>query len=162
MIKLKELIKEGKWELTDQDDETWYWRYNPSFFQWLNQKFKNLFTTKSEKMPKIREITARLDNFFGRGKYNATLELEIIFENPITIYNENPPFPEPDSYEYFDRIVVDSHMPFTSFSYHKFMKNEKNIQKLDHTELNKIIRQLVQELKPELLNLTKYVSDFNN
>lgn len=157
VIKLKNLINEGKWKYTgwfdaDTGSER-TWEYSPSFFDTIG----NFLKSRSGKLPKIKKITATLSRGtektqdFKLVEYE-TVEIKIVLGNPITIEKER--VGSSDFYDVFDTILVTSSAPFTSFGIETLIRNKKNSDNINDNELNKLIKKMLDELKPELQKYT--------
>lgn len=151
MIKLKDLISEGKWKYTGWYDGDIggerFWEYSRSFFDVVG----NFFKRRSGKLPNIKSIKATLNTGFRNEKDNV--EINIVLGNPITIEKER--VDSSDFYDLFDSIIVTSETPFNSFEVETLIRNKKNSDSIDDSELNKLIKQMLDELKPELEKYTK-------
>lgn len=151
MIKLKDLINEGKWKYTGwYDGDTGserFWEYNRSFFDMIS----NFLKRRSGKLPKIKSIKATLDSGFSSTVDSVVIK--IVLGNPITIEKERDG--ASDFYDVFDNIVVISEKPFTKFEVESFIQNKKNSESIDDVEFNKLIQKMLDELKPELQKYTK-------
>lgn len=151
MIKLKDLINEGKWKYTGYGEgdigSERFWEYSRSFFDLVG----NFFKRRSGKLPKIESISATLNVGFRNQKDNV--EMNIVLGNPTTIEKERTD--SSDFYDLFDTIRVTSEKPFNSFEVETLIRNKKNSDSIDDAELNKLIKQLLDELKPELKKYTK-------
>lgn len=154
VIKLKDIINEGKWKYIDYDenDTGWSrtWEYSPSFFDMIG----NFLKRRSDKLPKIKRITATLDHLTEKEQGfrfvgYETVTIRIVLGNPITIKKERE-FDSIDYYDLFDSIRVTSKPPFTTFTIETLINNKKNSDKIDDAELNKLIKKMFDELKPEI------------
>ena len=157
MIKLKDLINEGKWKYVGYDEgDTWIerdWEYSQSFFDMIG----NFLKRRSGKLPKIKNITATLTRGTEKTQYAdlvnyETLEIKIVLGNPITIEKER--VGSSDFYDLFDTILVTSSAPFTSFGIETLIRNKKNSDSINDEELKKLIKKMLDELKPELQKYT--------
>ena len=111
----------------------------------------NFFKRRSGKLPKIKSIKATLNTGFRNEKDNV--EINIVLGNPITIEKER--VGSSDFYDLFDTIYVTSEKPFNSFEVKTLIRNKKNSESINDSELNKLIKKLLDELKPELQEYTK-------
>lgn len=157
MIKLKDIINEGKWKYAGYDEgDTWierHWEYSQSFFD----AFGNFFKRRYGKLPKIKNITATLTKATEKTQdanlvNYETVEIKIVLGNPITIEKER--VGSSDFYDLFDSILVTSSAPFTSFGIETLIRNKKNSDNINDNELNKLIKKMLDELKPELQKYT--------
>lgn len=154
----KNVISEGKWKHIDYDegDNGWTrtWEYSPSFFDMIG----NFLKGRSGKLPKIKSITATLEHNTRKEQEFTLIDYEvvkikIVLGNPITIEKER--VGSSDFYDLFDTILVTSSAPFTSFGVETLIRNKKNSDNINDVELNKLIKKMLEELKPELKKYTK-------
>jgi hypothetical protein len=144
----KNVITEGKWKLVDTDDnpfgmgEIYIFNYDRSFFDSAGNVLKKL----SGKLPRIKEITAKLN--YENGYYeDGSLEIEIVLTSSIRIKDDDY---EVGYREEVDTIKVNTESPFDSFRITLWVQNKVNQDDYDGAEMEKFIAQLINELKPEL------------
>ena len=157
----KNVISEGKWKYIGYDEGDSFpigwsrtWEYSPSFFDMIG----NFLKRRSDKLPKIKRITATLDHLEKKGQEfrfvpYETVTIKIVLGNPIRIEKEREDA-RLDYYDEFDIIIVTSDPPFTTFSIETRVGNKKNSDKIDDAELIKLIKKMLDELKPELQKYT--------
>ena len=151
MITLKDLLNEGKWKYIGHEKwlgDSWVktWKYSPGFFDMTG----NFLKRSSGKLPEIKGIRAI---FYSSSQ---SVEMVIVLANPIKIEKERTTsiFDPTEYYDSFDTIEVVSKKPFNTFEVQTTIRNNKNSEKINDPELNKLIQKMIDELKPELQKYT--------
>ena len=148
-------MNEGKWYWVDQDEgdvgQSQYWEYYRGAFERISDFFKR--RSGKMKIPKIETITAQLDYNFPSYQEDE-VKIQIVLGNPITIERDRG-FGAIDYYDSFDTINVVSEKPFNTFKVETIVRNKKNSENMDDTELKNLIKKMLDELKPELQKYIK-------
>lgn len=142
----KNVLTEGRWAYVGAQEgdigDVYEFEYSGSFFDYIGNLLKKI----SGKLPKIKKITAMLN--IDNGEYKrGGLEIKITLGNPIRIEDD---FYDIGYVDEFDKIFVTSKPPYSSFEIFTSIQNKKNSKNIDDAEMNKLITQLLNELKPEL------------